>query len=185
MFYKERKQAAIFVTAGLLAVWFIFFRYLPLRKKMAALEQAKVAREAEFATVLSQSRNLPALRIQLEQLVKKVGNYDAKIPARRDIGAFLQNIATLMDRYDLTEQLIEPGQEVEVDTLKCIPVNMRGKGSLEKIFEFFDALKALERLVRIESVTLSNDKEFSGRVSMQTRAVIYYRKPDAQKAGEG
>ena len=49
------------------------------------------------------------------------------------------------------------------------------KGSLKQIFEFYKALQGLDRLVRIEQVKLVNDNDFSGRVSMHTEAVIYYR----------
>jgi Tfp pilus assembly protein PilO len=58
---------------------------------------------------------------------------------------------------------------------------MQGKGRLKQIFEFFGRLQSLDRLVRIEQVKLVNDRDFSGEVSMQTKAVIYYR----TEAGQG
>ena len=46
-----------------------------------------------------------------------------------------------------------------------------------EIFEFFKGLQSLERLVRIEEVKLMNDAGFSGEVTLDTRAVIYFRGP--------
>jgi hypothetical protein len=43
------------------------------------------------------------------------------------------------------------------------------------MFEFYQRLQGLDRLIRIEQVKFLNDGSFGGDVSMQTRAVIYYR----------
>ena len=58
---------------------------------------------------------------------------------------------------------------------------MRCKGELAQMSEFYRQLQAQDRLVRIEKVTLSNDDNFSGQVSMETEAVVYYR----AKVGQG
>jgi hypothetical protein len=36
-------------------------------------------------------------------------------------------------------------------------------------------LQTLDRLIRIEQIKLSNDGKYKGQVSMETKAVIYYR----------
>jgi len=59
--------------------------------------------------------------------------------------------------------------------LTCIPVIMQCKGSLRQMFDFFRTLQALDRLVRIEHLELSNAGDFSGEVSMRADVVIYYR----------
>ena len=73
-----------------------------------------------------------------------------------------------------------PGQELETDELNCIPVHMNCTGTLTGVFGFFNDLQGLRRLVRIEKVTLTNDREFSGTVTMETDAVIFYRPAKSQ-----
>jgi Tfp pilus assembly protein PilO len=80
-----------------------------------------------------------------------------------------------MNEHDLKEQVITPGAEVEAERFRCIPVSMQCKGKLSQIFKFYHQLQALDRLVRIEQVRLSNDSGYDGQVSMETKAVIYYR----------
>ena len=58
---------------------------------------------------------------------------------------------------------------------------MQCKGRLTQIFNFYECLQALDRLVRIEQVKLSNDAGYNGQVSMETKAIIYYR----TKMGQG
>ncbi|MHC4666494.1 MAG: type 4a pilus biogenesis protein PilO, partial [Planctomycetota bacterium] len=154
---------------------------LPLRGKIKVLEQARAANTVVVTKALAESERLPQLKQQLQQLKESVGDYESKIPGRRDLGVFLQEIANLMNKHQLKEQLVQPGKEAAAEGLNCIPVSMQCKGSLEQIFKFFDSLQQLDRLLRVEQIKLVNDKELSGQVSMRTEAVIYYR----AQAGQG
>ncbi len=88
---------------------------------------------------------------------------------------FLHRIADLMRENGLEDQFVEPGKEIKTESVNCIPVNMRCKGELSELFRFFESLQNLDRLVRIEEVRLLNDRDFAGQISMQTKAVVYYR----------
>ena len=181
MKFRERPQLVIFATAGVMIGGFILFRYLPLRKRMKTAQEARAAQALGITRAEAQSKELPALKEQLQKLEAVAGKFHANVPRQRDLGTFLQYIAGLMNEHHLQEQLIEPGKELETEGLNCIPVSMQCKGKLEQIFEFCKSLQGLARSVRIEQVTLENGREFSGEVSMETKAVIYYR----PEAGQG
>jgi Tfp pilus assembly protein PilO len=180
MQFRERKQVAIFVTAAVIAAGFVLFRYLPLREERKAVEQERAAQMLSVSKAAAERQNIPVLTEHLRQLQVAIGNYEASIPAERALGEFLQSIASLMSKHDLREQLIQPGRELEADGLYCIPVNMQCKGSLGQIFEFYESLQQMDRLVRIEKVTLVNDSDLGGEVSMETNSVIYYRGQGSQ-----
>ncbi len=173
--FRERQQIAIFVIAGAMVSGFVLFRYLPLQKRIRAVEQARAAQRLAITKTSAESRQVPALKGQLLKLQRTVGNYEANVPGQRALGVFLHRIANLMNEYNLREQLIQPGEEVKAERLNCIPVSMQCKGGLKQIFEFFKSLQVLDRLVRIEQIKLVNDGDFNGEVGMQTKAVIYYR----------
>lgn len=178
MLFRERQQMLICVVAGALIAGFVLFRYLPLRKRIKAVEHTRASQKAAAIKVLAESGQLPVLKERLQKLKTVVGDYDAKMPGRRNLGVFLHKIANLMNEHDLREQLIQPAQEVEAEGLNCVPVSMQCKGRLGQIFNFFGSLQTLERLVRIERIKLENDKDFNGELSMRTEAVIYYRPED-------
>jgi len=179
--FRERRQIVICVAAGAIIGGFLLFRYLPLQKKIKALEQTITAQKVAVTKASAEMSQLPILKMQLLKLEKTVGNYEANVPGRRDLGEFLQRVANLMSEYNLKDQFVQPGKEINVNGLHCIPISMQGKGSLEQIFEFFNSLQLLDRLVRIEQIKLVNDNDFGGEVSMQTETVIYYR----TEAGQG
>jgi len=159
---------------------FVLLRYLPLQKRIKTVGQKRAAQTLAIAKAWHQSRQLPALKEQLLKLQRAVGNHEAHIPAQRALGVFMHKIANLMNEHHLREQVIVPGKEIEVDELKCIPVNIQCKGRLKQISEFYRRVQGLDRLVRIEQVKLVNDNDFGGEVSMQTKAFIYYR-PEARQ----
>ena len=181
MFFREKQQIVICIIAGAMLGGFVLFRYLPLQRKAKTVEQIRTAQALTIAKASSRSKELSVLKEKLVKLQMAVGNYEANIPSHRDLGAFLQQIANLMNEHNLKEQLIRPSIEIRTDILNCIPVNMQCKGELTQIFEFYKSLQALDRFVRIEQVKLVNGTNFSGELSMQTKAFIYYR----SQAGQG
>jgi Tfp pilus assembly protein PilO len=160
---------------------FVLFRYLPLRRKIKAIRQIKSTQILTVAKGSADNQQIQLLKEQLEELNRELKNYESNIPEQRALGEFLQGIADVMNENSLTEQVIEPGVEIKTEKLNCIPVNIKCKGELAQIFKFFQRLQVLDRLVRIEHVKLINNSDFNGEVSMETKAVIYYR----TQAGQG
>jgi len=180
MLFRERKQIVICVAACALAAAFMLFRYLPLRQRLKAVERIKAAQTLAIGRASMEREQMPVLREQLLTLQQVVGNYQARIPTDTDLGVFLQQIADLISRHNLREQVIVPHKEMAMKNLNCIPVDMQCKGKLAQVFEFYKRMQKLDRLVRIEQVKLLNDRDFSGEVSMQSKVVIYYRPQSEQ-----
>lgn len=175
MLFRERQQIMICIIAVVIVGVFVLNRYLPLRRRTKAIKQTIAAQTLTIAKGAADSKRMPLLKEQLLELQSELGDYEANIPEQRALGAFLHKLAVLMNEYNLKDQVIAPGEEVEADKFNCIPVNMQCKGKLAQIFEFYRRLQTLDRLIRIEQVKLSNDSDYNGQVSMETRAIIYYR----------
>jgi Tfp pilus assembly protein PilO len=179
--FREKQQLTICIITAVIVGGFVIFRYLPLRSRMKALRQTKSAQALTIAKGAADNKQFSLLKEKLSKLQDKLNNYEANIPVNSDIGEFLHTIADLMNEHSLGEQVIEPRKEIKADKISCIPVKMQCKGELAQIFEFYRELQGLDRLVRIEQVKLSNDKDCNGHVSMEARAIIYYR----TKMGQG
>ncbi len=175
MVFRVRKQIMIFVVAGVMVSGFVLFRYLPLRKRMKAARQSKSAQTLVLNRALLDAAQLLAIKGQLAEIERTTVNYEANVPAERSLGGFLHRIAGLMNELELSEQQVQPGEEIKTDKLNCIPVNMKCKGRLPQIFEFYRRIQKMDRLIRIEQVKLENNNDYSGEVSMQTKGIIYYR----------
>ncbi len=175
MFFRERQQLTICVVAGVIVCVFVLFGYLPLCKRMKAVNQAKTAQTLAIAKGAADSKQLPLLKEQLLKMQAKLGNYKANIPEKNTFGGFLGSVTDLMNENNMKEQEITPGKEVKADQFNCIPVSICCKGELTQIFKLYRQLQTLDRLIRIEQVKLSNDSDYNGQVSMEARAIVYYR----------
>lgn len=175
MLLGNKQQLAIWVLISAIAGGFMVFRYLPLNRKKEQLLRQKMTQRADILKALSEKQKLSLLKDRLHQLKSQVQNYELQIPEQRDLGVFLSRIADLMNEHRLSGQLIQPGKEKISGELICIPIDMRGKGRTTQIFDFYQSLQKLDRLIRIEEVKLLNDLNYSGNVSMQTKAVVFYR----------
>ena len=180
MLFGKKQQIMICVLAGMLVADFLLFGHMPLHKRLKGIEQTRSAQKLAISKASAQSEQLPMLEEELVRLNSIVGSYERQVPAERALGVFLHRIADLMNGYNLKDQQIQPGVETERENLSCIPISMKCKGKLEQMFGFFESLQNLDRLVRIEQIKLHNDSNFSGEISMQTKAFIYYR-ADAQQ----
>lgn len=175
MMFRERKQIMILVAAGVMVGGFVLLRYLPLRKEKKAAMQAKAAQAFVLNKALLESTQLSTIKEQLVDIQKTAAKFEANVPADRNLGGFLHEIANLMNELELSEQQVQPSEEIKTDNLNCIPVSMRCKGRLGQIFEFYKRVQTMDRLLHIEQITLKNDNNFSGEVNMQTKGIIYYR----------
>jgi Tfp pilus assembly protein PilO len=171
----EKKQLGIFGAAIAMVAVFVLLQYWPLHSRALAIKQIKAAQLSAGTKLEAQVKNLPSLRTQAKQMRENIGNFDAKIPNERQLGAFLQEIAEVMGKYNLKEQLVQPETEVQVDNFNCIPIRMQCKGTLIQIFEFLRSLGSFERLVQLEQLQLKNDQDLNGLVTMVARGNVYYR----------
>ncbi|MHC4062626.1 MAG: type IV pilus inner membrane component PilO [Planctomycetota bacterium] len=181
MLFRGRQQITICAIGAAIACVFMVLWYLPLRRKTKEIEQVKAKRALTIAKGTADARQTPLLQEQLRKLQARIGDFEASIPEQRAHGGFLQRITDLMKDHDLKDEVIKPGEEIRADKFTCIPVSMECKGELAQISEFYRRLQNLDRLVRIEKVTLNNDESYGGQVTMKTEAVVYYR----AKVGQG
>lgn len=172
--FKKKKQIVVFAAAGLCVCGFVFLHYLPLRDKAELLKKQQSLQQAVIDSATAKALQLPGIEGTLEKFKAEVSDYGLKIPDKADLGEFVGKIASLMDKHQLTEQMIEPREKIETARLSCIPVTMKCKGRLTQIRQFYQSLQGLDRTVRIEKFKLANDRELTGVVSMETEAVIYY-----------
>ena len=146
-----------------------------MQKRIKTTRQSQSEQTLVLNRALLDASQLSAVKEQLAEIERTTANYEANVPVERGLGEFLHRIAGLMNELELSEQQVQPGEEIKTDKLNCIPVNMKCKGRLPQIFEFYRRIQKMDRLIRIEQVKLENDNDYSGEVSMQTKGIIYYR----------
>jgi Tfp pilus assembly protein PilO len=180
----SRQQLWVCAIALLFVGDFVFCGYIPSENRLQALERARVLQENVIRMAAAQSEELPKLRRRLQDTSRVVERYETYVPTEGTLGTFLQQLAGTMTARHLTDQVVVPGKEWVSEGVTCIPVHMTCSGGLIDVFGFFNDLQALDRLVRIGQVTLTNDSSFTGRLSLEIEATIFYQVPKQGRAGD-
>jgi Tfp pilus assembly protein PilO len=180
----SRQQIWVGAIAVLFVSDFVLCGYIPSQNRLAALEQARVQQQGVIRMAAGQSEELPRLRRRLQDTSRVVEHYETYVPPEAALGTFLQQIAGLMTTHHLVDQVVVPGKECTGAGVNCIPVHVTCTGVLVDVFGFFNDLLALDRLVRIEQVVLTNDGGLTGRIGIQIEAVIFYQASRPYKAGD-
>ena len=175
MKFLQRKQIILIVLVCSIIAGFATFLYFPLARQTKAVEQADAAQSAAADRVDARKRQLPILREKAEALGRDLANYDKRIPQSREFAVLWRQIADVMNKHNLKDQLVQPAGETQGSQLNCIPINIRCSGRLEQIFEFLKSLEKFERVIRIEQLRLENDRDLGGWLRMNAEAKVYYR----------
>lgn len=173
----EKQQLIIIGLAVVIVFGFVFFRYIPLARRTQEINQSKLRHSQETLEVRDQSQRLPIIISKMEQLKGKIGDFDRKIPVVHEFGSLWDQIAAVMSKCGLKEQLIQPQKEVKGSEICLIPINMQCSGNFEEIFAFFQSLEDFERVIRIESLSMSGSdfENGGGDVKLTANANVYYR----------
>jgi Tfp pilus assembly protein PilO len=171
----RKQQIWVCVIAGLFLSDFILCGYLPSQQRLASLREARTQQRRTIDMAAAQNVELAGLKNRLRNTEKLIERFDARVPADEALGAFLQQVTTIMSEHRLTDPVILPGKKTETNELGCIPVLMTCKGTLTDLFDFLNRLQRLDRLVRIEKVTMENDVRFTGQLALRIQGGIFYQ----------
>jgi len=180
---KLDKQQLIFlglITAILCG--FGIFQYIPVIRQKHAIRDGMAQQDQLSETICSQSALLPELKHQVKQIQGELITFTKKVPQDRQFAQLWQQIADVMNECKLTDQLVQPGEELKSDQLCSIPLTLECRGSVEQLYAFFQAMENMDRLVRFEEVKFENDSDFNAVVKLNAKANVYYQSDDEGKS---
>jgi Tfp pilus assembly protein PilO len=178
----DKQQLIILAVSIVLGGGFVVFKYVPIIREKHALHKQMDQQALVIEQVCSQSALWPELKYKKVQIENQLAPFAEKIPQGRNFAQLWQQVAEVMNAYNLQEQVVQPGDELKSGQLCSIPLTIECKGSLVQLFTFIQELENLHRLIRFEKIQIENDKEFTGFVKMNAEASIYYQ-PDSTDNG--
>ena len=176
----ERQQLIIIGVAFFVVAGFGAGRFYPLSRASTKLKSARAAQEIATVKVDQYRTMLPALREQAMRLESATSAFAIRIPESRQFADLWEQIADVMNRYRLKDQIVQPGSEIAGDDINCIPISIQCSGSMSQIFDMLNSLSSFERMIRLEKLDIVNDSEFSGDVKLTAEAIVYYSNASAR-----
>ncbi|MHC5142357.1 MAG: type 4a pilus biogenesis protein PilO [Planctomycetota bacterium] len=174
----DKQQLIIVGFSAVMLCGFGVFQYIPVIRENRALQDEMAEQDQLSQVICAQSALLPELKQQEKKLQEALIPFTRKVPQTRQFAQLWQQIADVMNACKLTDQLVQPGEELKSDRLCSIPLKLECRGSLEQLFAFFQAMEEMDRLVRFEEVQFENDSDFSAVVKLNAKANVYYQSDD-------
>ncbi len=98
-------------------------------------------------------------RIELKQLSDEQRELLRALPKRAEIPTFLANVNEQAELAGLEVLAVDIGQEAPVDQYIKIPVKMEVRGTYHQISRFFRNVGELSRIVNVENLALTPDRD--------------------------
>jgi type IV pilus assembly protein PilO len=178
----DKQQLIILGLSAVILCGFGIFQYVPVIRQKHALQDDMAEQDQVSQIICAQSALLPELKQQEKQLQEALIPFTKKVPQERQFSQLWQQIADVMNACKLTDQLVQPGEELKSDPLCSIPLTLECRGSVEQLFAFFQAMENMDRLIRFEEVKFENDSDFNAVVKLNAKANVYYQSDDKGKS---
>lgn len=182
MKWHEHKQAMVIVAAGLLAAGFAMFGFVPIAWHKFVISQTLQRQRVTLEQIRHADSQIAALEQLTARMERDAADFDRKVPAERQFADLWGQIAEMMNRHQLDNQVVRPGDETENQNINQVILDIECQGTLNDIFAFIQDIEQMERLVRLEQLELQNDADFSGRVKLVAKALVFYQPAASAKS---
>lgn len=179
----EKKQKLFLAGMVLAGVVVILFGYVPIAWQKYVIRRALERQSLPVEQVRDSIEQAAILEKQIAQLEQKIQNFEQYVPQDPQFASLWRQIAELITEHDLQNQQVRPGDEVQYSDFNVVSLDIQCSGTLPKIFAFIRSLEQMDRLIRIDRMELTNDKDLTGQLTLSAKAEAFYRTPSQYKAG--
>jgi Tfp pilus assembly protein PilO len=163
------------VTISLTAagILYLLFSFLPTARAIKELRDEIRSDEIYITQASSLTVALAQTQTELERTREYTTHWRQRLPTHGTFSAFLGRITKQADVAGAGTTRIEPQPEVELDTLRVVPVVFAAKGSFVEISRLLAGLEGLPERIWLEDVRLAATREAGQKMKCELRLVVF------------
>jgi type IV pilus assembly protein PilO len=175
---KLSKLYRLLISLGIIFLFagpIVYFLYIPKWEKEKELNAKYEELEHKLDRFKAKARKLRALRKQFKDAENEFKIVMKALPEKKEIPNLLENISSSGQHSGLEFTLFEPKPENNKDFYAEIPVSINVSGSYHNVAMFFDKVSRLPRIVNIDNISITTQKNTKKGLSLATSctAVTY------------
>lgn len=157
---RSQLLLAVVVLVAVTALWWLFVM-APRNDRLAELQDALDAARDRELVLRGELSRLEEIALQESTYLAAIGEMQTAIPDRPEIAGFLEELNFLADRtgVELVSMSLAPPSPPEADGPFEIRVSVNLEGQYFEILGFLYGLEAMDRLVRVETITMTPIRE--------------------------
>jgi type IV pilus assembly protein PilO len=166
----------------LVALWFVWLTNA--NDELESERAREVALRADYKKKVGLAANLDLLKKQREQVQQYVTLLEKQLPSKAEMDALLSDINQAGLGRSLQFELFRPGQVSVKDYYAELPIAVRVTGSYHDIGAFAADIASLSRIVTLNNLTITPQKEKDGNLTMDATARTYRYLDDEERAAQ-
>lgn len=148
------------ITAVVAAATIVIF--LPQHQQLRRLQTAISREKTRMAENAQRCAAVPAMIREVQELKKRYGNFDKRLPQQIELGGFLKEISGDLSQSELSKPLIQPQSPRRSDLFHTLPILLRFRSDYMSLAGFLRRLSEMERLTQVERITITKAREDPG-----------------------
>jgi type IV pilus assembly protein PilO len=146
---------ATFISLGAV---FYYFQYQPQTEVITRLQANLSEQEKRLASLKQAAAQVPELQEALAKAEEDFSHLLSLLPDQKEIPALLDTISQLGAVVGLENILFQPQPEQVFEFYAAIPIRLDLVGSYHTLGAFFDSLSKLNRILKVENLSISRPK---------------------------
>lgn len=161
-FSIAEKVALFMATILILGGGYYYLKYDDQVNSIARLQRDVGEQEKKLATLKEAARKVDQLEKELVKSEEELAELMTLLPDQKEIPGLLENVSRLGTKVGLENILFQPQPEVPQELHAVIPIRLDLVGSFNDFGVFLDSISKLNRILKVETVTLARAKSKSG-----------------------
>jgi len=180
----------VVLFAGSLLIMGGAFYFLGFQNQIDTLSQLK----GQIGEQQKKLVSLKAAEVKVQILEKELAQSEEELerllmllPDQKEIPGLLENVSRIGSKVGLENILFQPQPEVVQQFYAIIPIRLDLLGSFNDLGVFLDSISKLDRILKVESLSLTRQKDNQAPLLQVGCNIVTYRfleKPVPKKAGE-
>jgi Tfp pilus assembly protein PilO len=178
-----RKELMLVSTIAVGLALYAFAYVLPQGRHMGLLRERITARRTELTRELSQSSQVPAIRLEVEQLRQYTQDLKQAMPDSAGAQKFLAELSQIVQRDGLALLQMKPGRTTQATLADSTQVAIRLNGEFLQLVHLLASLERMPQSLQITDLVVTPSREVAPTIDVQLSVAMLSRPTRAGTSG--
>ncbi len=154
------------------------FYFLKFESQLETLRQLRgriTEQQNRLVTLKAAAARIKVLEKEVAQSEEEFAKLLMLLPDQKEIPGLLENVSRLGSKVGLENILFQPQPEVVQEFYATIPIRLDLLGTFNDLGVFLDSISKLDRILKVESLTLTRQKDKQAPLLQVACKIVTYR----------
>jgi len=170
------QKVLLFVgTLLVMGAGFYFLKFESQFDKLNQLKSQITGQQQRLVTLKAAAAKVPVLEKEIALSEEELATLLMMLPDQKEIPGLLENISRLGAKVGLENILFQPQPEVTEEFYAVIPIRLDLVGTFNDVGVFLDSISKLNRILKVQSLTLTRQKDKQASSLQVACTIVTYR----------